>query len=95
MFVGVMELHLALVDNQSLKDKRSVVKRLSHRCRNTFNVAVGEVDEHDAKDRAVLGVVAVNADRRYLEGQLQRVEDFVERQGLAETLDASRTIEIF
>ena len=90
-----MELHLAMIDNVSLKDKRSVVKRLTHRCRNTFNVGVSEVEEHDAADRAVLAVVGVNADKRYLEGQLSAIESFVERQGLAEVLEASRSIEVY
>lgn len=95
MFVGIMELHLALVDNVSIKDKRSVIKRLTHRCRQTFNVAISEVEDHDANDRAVLAVVGVNCDKRYLEGQLSAVESFVERQGLAETLEAPRTIEVY
>ena len=95
MFVGVMELHMALVDNDSIKDKRSVVKRLIHRCRGTFNVGISEVEEHDATDRAVLAAVAVNCDRQYLEGQFSRLEAFVERQALAELLDTPVSIEVY
>lgn len=95
MFVGVMELHFALVDNDSLKDKRSVVKRVMYRCRNTFNVSVAEVEDQDSSDRAVLGVVAVGSDRRYVEGMLAKVEGFVERLALAELLDAPKTVEVF
>lgn len=95
MFVGVMELHLALLENGSLKDKRSVVKRLIHRCRHTFNVGMNEVDEHDATDRAVLAAVAVNHDRRYLQGQFSRLEQFVERQALAEVLETPMSIEVY
>ena len=95
MFVGVMELHFALVDNDSLKSKRSVVKRTMHRCRNTFNVSVAEVEDNDSSDRAVLGVVAVGSNRRYVEGMLEKVEDFVERLALAELLDAPKIIEVY
>jgi uncharacterized protein YlxP (DUF503 family) len=95
MFVGVMELHFALVDNDSLKDKRSVVKRVMHRCRNTFNVSVAEVDDQDSSDRAVLGVVAVGSDKRYVQGMLDKVEGFVERLALAELLDAPKIVETF
>ena len=95
MYVGVMELHFALVDNDSLKDKRSVVKRVVHRCRNTFNVAVAEVEDHDSSDRAVLGVVAVGADRPYVQGMLEKVEHFVERLALAEVLDAPKVVEVY
>jgi uncharacterized protein YlxP (DUF503 family) len=93
VFVGIMELHLAIIEHGSIKDKRSVIKKLTHRCRNTFNVAISEVDEHDATDRAILGVVAVNRDKSYLSGQLDAVEQFVERQALAELLEAPKLIE--
>ena len=88
-----MELHLALYDNDSLKSKRSVVKRVIHRVRNKFNVAAAEVEDQDLSDRAVIGVVSVGSDRRYIEGQLAKLEDFVEGLGLADLLDAPRTLE--
>jgi hypothetical protein len=95
MVVGVMELHLALIDNESLKDKRSVVKRVIHRCRNNFNVAAAEVEDQDLTDRATIGIVAVGNDGRYVEGLLEKVEAFVDRLALAELLDAPKTVERF
>jgi uncharacterized protein YlxP (DUF503 family) len=95
MFVGVMELHFALFESASLKDKRSVVKRVVHRCRHTFNVSVAEIDSHDATDRAVLGVVTVGNDRKYVQGMLDKVEGFVERLALAELLEAPKTVEVY
>ena len=95
MVVGVMEVHIALYDNESLKLKRSVVKRIIHRTQNKFNVAVAEVDEQDALDRAVLGCVVVGNDQRFLRSVLDKMEDFIESIGLAEVLDAPKTIEHF
>ena len=95
MIVGVMELSLALYDNESLKDKRSVVKRVIHRCRGTFNVAAAEVDDQDLTDRATVGIVAVGNDRRYIESLLEKVEHFVERLALADVLDAPKSIETY
>ena len=95
MVVGIMELHLALVDNESLKDKRSVVKRVIHRCRHTFNVAAAEVEDQDFGDRATIGIVAVGNDRRHIQSLLDKVESFVERLALAELLDADKTVETY
>ena len=95
MVVGVMELTLALYDNDSLKDKRSVVKRVIHRTRATFNVAMAEVEDLDFTDRAVIGVVAVGNDSRYVQGLLEKVEHFVERLALADVLDAPKTVETY
>jgi uncharacterized protein YlxP (DUF503 family) len=93
MVVGIMELNLAIVDNGSLKDKRSVVKRIIHRTRNTFNVSVAEVEDQDLTDRATIGVAAVGSDARYIQGLLDKVEGFVDRLGLAELLDAPKSVE--
>ena len=93
MVVGVMELALALYDNESLKDKRSVVKRVIHRVRQTFNVSAAEVDDLDFSDRATIGIVAVGNDRRYIMGMLDKIEGFVDRMAIADILDAAKTIE--
>jgi uncharacterized protein len=95
MVVGVMELTLALYDNESLKDKRSVVKRTIGRVKSTFNVAAAEVEDLDCTDRAVLGIVAVGNDRRYVEGLLEIVEQFVVRLALSDVLDAHKVIETY
>ena len=70
MVVGIMELHLALYDNGSLKEKRSVVKRVVHRTRKTFNVAAAEVDDQDLTDRAVIGIAAVGNDSRHIQSSV-------------------------
>jgi uncharacterized protein len=92
MVVGVMELTLALYDNESLKDKRSVVKRVINRVRGTFNVSAAEVEDLDFSDRATIGIVAVGNDRRYIEGMLDKVVGFVERLALADVLDATKEL---
>ncbi|HSI04406.1 MAG TPA: DUF503 domain-containing protein [Myxococcota bacterium] len=93
MVVGVMELALALYDNESLKDKRSVVKRVIGRVRQTFNVSAAEVDDLDFSDRATIGIVAVGNDRRYIMGMLDKIEGFVDRMAIADILDATKTLE--
>lgn len=95
MVIGVMELHLALYDNESLKAKRSVVKRVINRTRNTFNIAAAEVDDQDMTDHAIIGIVAVGSDQRYLDGLLTKVEGFIERMALADVVEAPRTFENF
>ena len=83
-----MELELALYDNESLKSKRSVVKRVIHRCRNKFNVAAAEVADHDLTDRAIIGVVTVGNDGRVLRSKLDKLESFVEGLALADVIRA-------
>ena len=89
MVIAVLELTLA-IPAFTLKDKRSVVRRVLARVKGEFNVSAAEVDELDNPDGAVLGFSSVGNDKRYLEGQMTRLEEFVDRLELAEIIDAHR-----
>jgi len=86
MVVGVLELALA-VPAMTLKEKRSVVKRVLNRTRQKFNVAAAEVEELDNPAAAVIGIVAVGNDRRFINSVLDHVANHVDRMELAEIVD--------
>lgn len=91
MVVAVLELTLTFYA-ESLKDKRSVVKRVLSRVKHEFNVSAAEVDELDNPGGAVVAFSSVGNDRQYLEGQMQKLENFVDRLELAEIVDAHREL---
>ena len=70
--VGVLEIRLALRQSRSLKDKRRVIRSLRDRLRRSFNVSVAEVGALDMLQSAVLAVVQVSADSRYVRGALEQ-----------------------
>ena len=76
----------------SLKDKRSIVKRVLGRVRSEFNVSAAEVDELDNLGGAVLGFASVGNDVRYLAGQLDALERFIEQLEIAEIVDVHREV---
>jgi len=59
-----------------------VVKSVAQRVRNRFNVAVAEIDTHDAWQVATLGIVCVSDDRRHTNEVLSKVIDFIESERL-------------
>ncbi len=79
MVVGVCTLELEIPSSHSLKDKRHVVKSLTTRVRQSFNVSVAEVDSLDDWQRAIIGIVCVSSDAKYAQGMLEKVIDSVER----------------
>lgn len=91
MVVAVLEVTLTF-HAESLKDKRSVVRRVLARTRGEFNVSGNEVDELDNITGAVLGFTSCGNDARYLEGQMTKVEEFIDRLELAEIVDSHREI---
>ena len=94
MVVGVLELSLA-VPAFTLKEKRSVVKRVLNRTRQKFQVAAAEVEAMDNVSYAILGIVDVGNDQRYINSVLDHVANYVDQLGLAELVDQNIELEIF
>ena len=87
MRVGVCRISLRIPENQSLKQKRQVVKSIIDRVKNRFNVAIAEVDALDAHQTAVLGAVTVSNDARHVNRILSHVVNFIEDTASAELID--------
>jgi uncharacterized protein YlxP (DUF503 family) len=77
MNVGVCSIYLRLPENLSLKGKRRVVKSVVTRVRNSFNVSIAEMDNHDSWQLATLGICCVSNNIRYTNQVLSKVADFV------------------
>ena len=84
MVVGVLRLELRLPETHSLKGKRSILRAIKARVRNTFNVSIAECEAQDAWQRAVLGVSQVGPDQPHVDRCLRAVSTFVDELHLAE-----------
>lgn len=92
MVVGVLRIVLALPWNDSLKGKRSVVRKIIERARARFNVAAAELEDLDAHRRAVLGFVVLSNDRRHAMSMLDKLTSFV--AGATEAQVVDRRVEV-
>ena len=79
MHVYSARLELQL-PSRTLKEKRSIIRQLKARLPQRFNVAVAEVDLHDAVAAATLGVATVSSDASYAVGLLERLAPWIERE---------------
>ena len=77
MHVGVCRLSFRLPENGSLKGKRQVVKSITGRVANRFNVAVAEVGDLDLWQTATIGVACVSNDSRHANEILSKTVDFI------------------
>lgn len=78
--VGVLRFRISIPECSSLKYKRSVVKRLTARIKERFNVSVSEIGNLDNREKAELAVASVNSDIRYLNGQLDKLTNFLDEE---------------
>jgi uncharacterized protein YlxP (DUF503 family) len=87
MIVGTLRIRLLLRESRSLKDKRQVVRSITDRLRNSFNVSVAEVEEQDHRQLAVLGCAMVSNDARHVRTALDQIVHALRSHPVAEFLD--------
>lgn len=73
------EVECLLYDIQSLKEKRSNIRRLTTKIRNEFNVAIAELDFHDLWQRTKFGIVTVANELLHAEKVMQQVIAAIDR----------------
>lgn len=82
MNLGICIIRLRLPENQSLKEKRRVLKSVISRVRNSFNVAIAEVDDQDTWQLAALGIACISNDAQQNNRVLSKVVDFITQSRL-------------
>ena len=84
MVIGVCQLEFRIPENQSLKGKRHVLRKMIDRVRHQFNVAISEVGDNDLWQRGRIGICTVGNDRRHINSSLDKVIDFIDKMNLVE-----------
>jgi uncharacterized protein YlxP (DUF503 family) len=74
MIIGLLRVKLHLPFTHSLKEKRSILKRLINRLRSNYNCAVGETSFQDIWQTAELSIVTVYAEKAMVESLLVSIE---------------------
>jgi hypothetical protein len=92
MFVGVLQVELAIPGAFSLKDKRHVLKGLLERVRRDFAVSAAEVDRLEVWNSAIVGIAFVSNETRHAQSHLQKVLNALERGRDAVVTDAQMEV---
>lgn len=92
MFIATARIRIHLPWVHSLKEKRMVVKSLSAKVRNQFNVSVAEVEEQDIHQIAVLGFAGIAGDKAQADSIIDHVINFIEDNTEGEIVQAEREV---
>lgn len=79
MIVGACRVVLHLPGVHSLKEKRHIVKSITARAHNQFNVSAAEIEDQDLWQRAVLGVAVATNESHHANEVLSSVVNFISR----------------
>ena len=93
MNTGICKITLHIPGNQSLKDKRRVVKSIVAKLRNQYNVSAAEVDSYDLWQMATLGISYVSNSNQHVDEVMTKVIQFINNY-YPETEIVSQEIEI-
>lgn len=86
MVVGAARVELHVHGSQSLKQKRGVVRSITQRLRNRFNLSVAEVGGQDTWQIAVIGLATAANEAETARRRLEKAVDFIEDLHLAEVI---------
>ena len=86
MVVGAARVELRVHGSQSLKQKRGVVRSITQRVRNRFNLSVAEVGGQDTWQIAVIGMATAANEAETARRRLEKAVDFIEDLHLAEVI---------
>ena len=78
MIIGSISVKLYAPWVHSLKEKRMIVKSITSKIRNKFNVSISEIDEQDTHKTIVIGICLVTTETSYANSVLDKVLDFIE-----------------
>jgi len=93
MQVGICKVRLHLPGNQSLKEKRRVLKSIITRIRNKYEVSISEVDDQDLWQIATLGIVCTTNSTSQTNEVLSKALEFLHNsQFEVEVIDCEREI---
>lgn len=93
MKVGILQMELMLAGSHSLKDKRSVLRRLKNQVRKKFNVSIAEVEHGNNFKRTLLAITTISVNSQQAKQVLEKTEKYIEM--LSNSLVVARKIEMF
>jgi uncharacterized protein YlxP (DUF503 family) len=84
MVVGSLSVRLLIRESYSLKDKRQVVRSITDRLRNAYNISIAEVDARDDRQSVVLGIAAVGSETAAVQSTLEAITQALRSHPVAE-----------
>jgi uncharacterized protein len=93
MYVGSLEVRLRIRESRSLKDKRQMVRSITDRLRDQFNVSVSEVDARDQWQLLVLGIAHIGDEAANVKGILEQIANGLRKHPIAEFLSSQLSVE--
>ena len=92
MIIGISTVRLYAPWVHSLKEKRMVVKSITQKVRNKFNVSIAETDNQDVHQSVVISFACVVDSAAFADSVIDNIINFIECCTEAEIIKIQREI---
>lgn len=80
MIIGLLRIQIHIPICESLKEKRSILKKHLNFVRKNFNVGVSEIDDLDLWQLSMIGIVTIGASNDRIDKTLLSIVEYLERR---------------
>ncbi len=87
MIIGSLRVRLIVREARTLKDKRQVLQSIKDKIRQSFNVSVAEIEDHDNPKYIVLGFAMVSNEAHPIKQALGEIVNALKSHPIAEFVD--------
>lgn len=95
MKVLIMSVNLRASWVHSLKEKRMVVRSITQKLKNKFNISVNEIDNQDLHQSIVIGISGICAGSSQADSTVENIIKFIELNTDAELINVEKDIIVF
>lgn len=95
MRVLVMTINLRADWVHSLKEKRMIVRSITQKLKNKFNISVNEVDNQDVHKDITIGISGICATSAQVDSTVENIINFVEMNTDAELVNIEKEVILF
>ena len=92
MRVIVIKVSLRADWSHSLKEKRMIVRSITQKLKNTFNISVAEVEEQNKHQLIVIGVAGIGANMSQIDSIVENIISFIEVNTDAEIINIEQEV---
>ena len=95
MKVLVMTINLRADWVHSLKEKRMIVRSITQRLKNKFNISVNEVGNQDVHKDITIGISGICATNAQVDSTAENIINFIEMNTDAELVNIEKEVIVF
>ena len=92
MIVGISTIEIFFPENQSLKDKRQLLKRIVEKTRARFSISIMEIDQNNLWQRAKIGFSVIGVKQDHVIKMIDNVHEYIESLYIGSIIDTKTEI---